>query len=177
MIAMSRTASGLSTFNSCMARGGLTHPKGTTSENARKGVDPYTSILSALADPSKYDERLIRRLANELKHESVVSKMKPSVKSKHNAPSSVKSSEDKRKFAMGVANAASHCLGTVLQSGWNASNPDTGGFSTDITQHIVSVFQMAISLLREQMPLVVDVERVASSFTAKLIAVQMVSST
>ena len=75
---------------------------------------------------------------------------------------------------MGAPNAASQSLGVIVQSGWTAcgaSNPDVAALST----RIFSSFRMAISLLRELMPRVVDVVRVVSSFIGKLLAIQLVS--
>ena len=75
---------------------------------------------------------------------------------------------------MGAPNAASQSPGVIVQSGWTACgapNPDVAGLST----RIFSSFRMAISLLRELMPRVVDVVRVVSSFIGKLLAIQLVS--
>ena len=147
--------------------------KPATTEIFKTKTDTYSSILKVLADPSKYDDILLQRLANVFKNEPVISKS--SVRAKQGASQLVNSSEEKRRFAMGAANAASQSLGVVVQSGWTASNPDVAGLSTNGVLRIVSSFRMAISLLRELMPRIVDVVRVVSSFIGKLLAIQLVS--
>ena len=156
-----------------MARN-LTRSKPSILEEIGTRADSYSSIIVALADPSKYDGRLLQRLTNMLKRETVVS-MKQPVKGKRNGSQTLDASGDRRRFAMGAANAASQSLGAVVQSGWTESNPDVAAFSADGIRSIVSCFQLAISVLSELMPRDVDVERVVSSFISKLIAIQFVS--
>lgn len=132
------------------------------------------SILHALADPLRYDNRLIHLLTDVLKHKPMVP-IKPLVKGKQTAHQTLDASDERRRFSMEAANAASQSLGTVIQSGWNASNPDVAGLSTDNIRSIVACFRLAISALREVIPRDVDVERVVSSFIGKLISIQFVS--
>jgi hypothetical protein len=136
-------------------------------------ADSYSSTLVSLGDPSKYDDKLVRQLTRILKNDAVIP-TKSSVTGKRVPSRTVETSDDRRRFAMSAANAASQCLGTIIQSGRNASSLTDPW--ADKPRSIVACFQLAISTLRELMPRVIDVERVVSSFIAKLIAIQLVSA-
>ncbi|KAF8483120.1 hypothetical protein JB92DRAFT_1654008 [Gautieria morchelliformis] len=155
---------------SCFAS--LRVQKPSMPESIATRTDSYASILVLLGDPLEYDDKLVRRLTRMLKNDTVVA-TKPSVSSKRVPPRTVETSDDRRRFAMSAANAASQCLGTIIQSGWNASSLTMADSWTDKPRPIVACFQLAISTLRELMPRVIDIERVVSSFIAKLITIQL----
>ncbi|KAF8591367.1 hypothetical protein K439DRAFT_1627079 [Ramaria rubella] len=151
-----------------------TRPKSLTSAKTKTEVNESQSILNDLADPSKCDDELARRLASALNLRDHVGPAKPSIKGKEKATRRPETSEERRTLAMKAANAASQSLSVVIQLGWKVSNATTNkGCSVDSVLSIASSFKVAISSLREAIPRALDVERVVSSFINKLIAVHL----
>lgn len=124
-----------------------------------------TPLSDALSDLSKYDEFLVRRF------KAAVNSNDRDISSK---TSKGKAFSDCRKLAMSAANSSSQCLGTVVRSGWKASEPAT---MTEVSMNgvlsIIQVFKLAIQSLRDTLPKSLDVERVASSFVGKMVALEL----
>lgn len=143
-------------------------PPSRTASRSIPKTPSDTSLLDVLSDPSKYDESLVRRFktAVSLNDRDVSSKTLKG-----------KALSDRRKLAMSAANSSSQCLGTVVRSGWKASDPSTmNEVSMNSVLSIVHVFKLSIQSLRDTLLKSLDIERVASSFVGKTAALELVRS-
>ncbi|KIJ36920.1 hypothetical protein M422DRAFT_260543, partial [Sphaerobolus stellatus SS14] len=127
-----------------------------------------------LSDPNKYNEELVQRLAIALNLSDYLIPSKPVLKEKSKATLQAKDSSSRRKLAMTAANGASNNLTKLMKSSWRARDQASmNGISTEKVYFIALSFRLAIHALRDTPLQSIDVERSASSFIGKLVALQI----